>query len=217
VYKKDTKINAKKILKKIIAGRYFNEKDYFTKEQLKSFQPFVDDFREFLKNKRNKNYFKRTIKLLIFSSDVRKVFLGVNFGRCYLYDKVICSKLRKLAVNAPNNSFQIQIQVIYELLVGKRTYKEKQEWYTFLIKNIRKYKQLFRQVYGLRTDKKKEKYFKKIRRKISKAESSKQWIYLIELVVLGVNKKETSKIIIKYVNSKDKFVSKVAKECLKRL
>ena len=110
---------------------------------------------------------------------------------------------------------QIKVQAIYELLVEENTDEgKKQEWFEFLINNLGKYKQLFRQAYRIHTDGDKEKYFNHLLEKLSETADNKKWVYLIELVVLGVNKEETSRTIIEHVDSEDKFVSKVAQRCL---
>jgi len=85
-----------------------------------------------------------------------------------------------------------------------------------LISNLEEYNKLFRQTYRILKDEDKRKYFNILLHKLSKTQDNKKWVYLIELVTLGINKKETARAI-KHVNSKDEFVLKVVKECLQRL
>jgi len=98
-------MDEKEFLKKLIAGKYFKEGDYFTEKQLENFKPFISDFRKILDDKGKKNYFRNTIASLISSYDIRKVLVGLNFGRYYLDDKEIYLKLRELVDNPPDNSF----------------------------------------------------------------------------------------------------------------
>ena len=210
-------MDEKEIIMKLISGKYFEKEDYFTEKQLKSFKPFISDFRELLKNKEKKGYFRNLVASLISSDDIRKVLLGANFGRYYLDDKEMYTRLEQL-VEHPLHPFKIKVQIIYELLVGKSTDKDKkQEWYKFLIDNLEKYKQLFKQVYRIDSEEKKEEYFSILKKKLLETLDNKKWVYFIELVVLGINKKKTRKIIAEYTSSKDEFISMVAKRCLQKI
>lgn len=216
--KKDNVVNERKILQRFIAGKYFKNGDYFTSEQLKNFISFVDDFREFLENQENKRNYKEIIESLIFSNDIKKVLFGINFGRCYLDDKVIYSKLENLAKHPLCDCFQIKVQAIYELLEVENTGEEqKREWFDFLINNLREYKKIFNQVYRINIDEDKMKYFIFLLKKLSETHDNKKWVYLIELIALGINKDKTLEKIIELTKSNNDFVAFTAKKCLQPL
>ena len=144
--------------------------------------------------------------------------LGVNFGRYYLDDREIYNKLTKLADMQKGYSLPIKIQGVYELLEADDTpIKKKQKWFNFLIEKLKssEYKKLLRQAYGIHSKKDQERYLGHLFKKLSDAPNNKKWVYLIELVSLMEDKKESSRKIKEYLNSSDKFVSMVAEKCLR--
>lgn len=205
----------KEILKKIVAGEYFKEGDYFTEEQLKYFRYFVRDLRVIIE--KNRDYYFDTIKNLIDSSDIRKINFGICFLRCYLDKEEILAILKKI-IEDTKNPFQTRLQAIYEHLEEESTSEgNKQKWYQFIKDHVEEYNQSFLRVFvHLTTDK--DKLFSEIlEKRLSTAKDNKRWIYLIELSMCGADKEKVKDEITKHTESEDKFVSKVARECLQQI
>ncbi len=211
-------MDEREILRELVAGNYFKKDEYFTEGQLVSLSDLVQDFRPIIKAEEGNKYFKKTIKNLISSDDKRKVLFGINFGRFYCYDEEVVSKLEELAERPTGDDFQIRVQAIYELLDDQASLnidlEKKERWVDLLFANLDKYKQLFRQVYLIHTDEEKIKYWGILENKLLGASYNKKWVYLIELVVLGINKKETLSILNRHLEGNDTFTSEVAKRCL---
>jgi len=211
-------MDEREILMELVAGNYFKKDEYFTEGQLVSLSDLVQDFRPIIEAEEGNKYFKKTIKNLISSDDKRKVLFGINFGRFYCYDEEVVSKLEELAERPTGDDFQIRVQAIYELLDDQASLnidlEKKERWADLLFADLDKYKQLFRQVYLIHTDEEKIKYWEILEGKLLNTSDNKKWVYLIELVVLGINEKETLNILNRHLEGKDTFTSEVTKRCL---
>ena len=209
-------MDEREILRELVAGNYFKKDEYFTEGQLVSFSDFVQDFRSIIKTEEGNKYFKKTIKNLISSDDKRKVLFGIPFGRFYCYDKEVVSKLEELAERPTGDDFQIRVQAIYELLDDQASLnidlEKKERWADLLFGNLDEYKHLFEQVYS--TPGNEQKYWEKLKGKLSDTSDNKKWIYLIELAVLRINEKDTLNILNSHLEGNDTFTSGVAKRCL---